>query len=175
MLTPPTFYGNAVTVNIPFTEELRLDMKRKLLGTSILALTAFALFAVLTPVALAADCTLESAKGTWAYSFSGSVFNAQANAFVPVASVGRITFDGNGNVSGRETQASPSGSQEVTFSGTYTENHDCTGTVSLRTSANRTESVNFVVADDDNEAYLIITSPGSVMTGTTKREKYHGI
>jgi hypothetical protein len=149
-------------------------MRRNPLLTATLLLLAFALFATAAPSAMAADCTLASAAGSWTYSFNGSVFNAQANTFVPLATVGRIAFDGHGKVSGSETQASPAGSQQVTHTGTYTENPDCSGTITLTTSANQTVTVSFQSANHDNEAYLIITSPGFVMTGTTKRVKYHG-
>jgi hypothetical protein len=144
-------------------------MKRKMLGTVVLAFAAFALLVTQTPAAFAANCTLESAKGSWAYSFSGSVFNAQANTFVPVATAGRITFDGHGNASAKETEASPAGIQEVTLTGTYTQNSDCTGTVSLTSSANQSISVNFYAANEDADAHLIITTPSYVMNGTTKR------
>jgi hypothetical protein len=150
-------------------------MRRNPLLTATLVLLAFTWFAAVAPSAMAADCTLASAEGSWAYSFNGSAFNAQANTFVPLATVGRITFDGHGKVSGNETQASPAGSQQVTYTGTYTENPDCSGTITLTTSANQNVTVSHQAANDDNEAYLIITSPGFVMTGTTKRVTYHGI
>ncbi len=150
-------------------------MRRYLAGKATLALLALALFTTLTPSATAAECSVAAAAGSWAYSFSGSVFNAQANTFVPVATLGVITFDGHGKVTASETEASPAGTAGVTATGTYTENADCTGTVSLKTSTNQTVTVNFVAANNDNEAYLIITSPGYVMTGTTKRVKFRGI
>lgn len=152
-------------------------MKRNWVVQATLASIAFALFTVLPTAALAADCTLASAAGTWAYSFSGSVFNAQANTFVPVATLGSITFDGHGKATASETQASPAGIGPVTYTGTYTEDADCSGTITLTSSANTpvTVTVNFVGANDDNEAYLILTSPGFVMAGTTKRVKFRGI
>jgi hypothetical protein len=148
-------------------------MKSKLTMRATQAVLALALGAALVPAAHAAPCTLAGAKGSWAYSFSGSVFNTQANAFVPVATAGVITFDGHGNASAKETDASPAGIQQVTFTGTYTENPDCTGTVSLTSSANQNVNVNFYAANDNNDAYLIITSPGYVMNGTTKRDTHH--
>jgi len=147
-------------------------MKRKLLGTSILALTAFALFAALTPAALAADCTLRDAKGTWAYSLSGSVFNGQSSTPAPVVTAGLITFDGKGKAAGSETQVSPLGSMEVTYSGTYTEKTDCSGTFNLTNSKNEPLTGNFVCANNDNDCYLILTAPGYVMAGSTKRFKH---
>jgi len=147
-------------------------MKNQMTVRAALALLAFALFAALAPAAHAATCTLAGARGSWAYSFSGSVFNAQANTFVPVATAGVITFDGHGNATAKETDASPAGVQEVIFTGTYTENPDCTGTVSLTSSANQIVNVNFYAANENNDAYLIITSPGYVMNGTTKRDTH---
>jgi hypothetical protein len=149
-------------------------MRRNPLFTATLVLLAFALFPATAPQAMAADCTLASAAGSWAYSFNGAVFNAQANTFVPLATMGKIDFDGHGKVNGSETDASPAGIQPVTFTGTYTENPDCSGTITLTTSSSQTLTVSFDAANDDNEGYLIITSPGFVMTGTTKRVKYHG-
>jgi hypothetical protein len=149
-------------------------MRRNPFLTATLLLLAFALFVTAAPSAMAADCTLASAAGSWTYSFNGSVFNAQANTFVPLATMGKIEFDGHGKVTGSETDASPAGIQQVTYTGTYTEKPDCSGTITLTTSSSQTLTVSFEDANDGNEAYLIITSPGFVMTGTTKRVKYHG-
>jgi hypothetical protein len=151
-------------------------MRRNPILTATLVLLAFALFPATAQQAMAADCTRASAAGSWAYSFNGSVFNAQANTFVPLATMGKIEFDGHGKVNGSETQASPAGIQPVTYTGTYTENPDCSSTITLTTSSKQALTVSFEPANDDNEGYLIITSPspGFVMTGTTKRVKYHG-
>jgi hypothetical protein len=151
-------------------------MRRNPFLTATLVLLSLALFPAAAQQAMAADCTLASAAGSWTYSFNGSVFNAQANTFVPLASMGKIDFDGHGKVTGSETDASPASIQPVpvTYSGTYTENPDCSGTITLTTSASQTLTVSFEDANDGNEAYLIITSKGFVMTGTTKRVKYHG-
>src|SRR6266568_9580508 len=123
-------------------------MRRNPILTATPALLALALFTTLTPSATAAECSVAAAAGSWAYSFSGSVFNAQANTFVPVATLGVITFDGHGKATASETEASPAGIAEVTATGTYTENADCTGTVSLKTSTNQTITVNSVGAHD---------------------------
>jgi len=149
-------------------------MRRNPLLTATLLLLAFALFVTAAPSAMAAHCTLASAAGSWTYSYNGAVFNAQANTFVPLATMGKIDFDGHGKATGSETQASPAGIQQVTYTGTYSENPDCSGTITLTTSSSQTVTVSFQSANDDNEAYLIFTSHGFVMTGTTKRVKYHG-
>src|SRR5438093_65036 len=69
-------------------------------------------------------CSLQTMEGTHGYSYNGIVFGAGA-----IAATGLITFDGGGNLSASYT-VSLNGKPFVgAFTGTYTVDADCTGTV----------------------------------------------
>jgi hypothetical protein len=145
-----------------------------------LAIAVFTFFtftaAMAAPNAAAEGCTLASAAGSWSYNFSGSVFSTEAKSFVPAASMGVITFDGKGGATGSESFSVAGNTTDENYTGTYTENSDCTGTFTLLVKpSGQTVTGKFVSANDDNEAYVIFTSPGITMNGTTKRVKYRGI
>jgi len=78
-------------------------MKHQLTGALPLTAIAFALFAATTLPARAAQCSLASVAGSYGYTTSGFIASSAAT-FLPVAAVGRITFDGHGNVSGSQTR-----------------------------------------------------------------------
>jgi hypothetical protein len=144
-------------------------MKRSML------LTFAALLLALSPAAFGADCTLASATGSWSYGYSGSIYDTQSKTFVPAALTGMITFDGKGNATGGDSISVAGKTTDENFSGTYTENADCSGTFTLTSQqSGQTVTGKFVPANGDNEAYLILTSAGITMNGTTKKVKYHG-
>jgi hypothetical protein len=154
------------------TTTRRKEMKRNAPLTTAAMLFAITIFTALPTVAAAAPhCTLASAAGSWAFGYSGSIYSTQASAFVPAALMGTITFDGKGNATGRDSVAVAGTTTDEIFTGSYTENPDCSGTFTLTSQqSGQTITGKFVAADSDKEAYLIITSPGFVMTGTAKRE-----
>src|SRR5262249_32367541 len=99
-------------------------MKRTI--TSVVFVMAFVSPLVLGLVSRvqAGDCSNDSTKGTYGVSCEGT------SGGLPVAVVGVYTADGKGNSSGGET-LSFNGTiiTGVTFTGTYTVNPDCTGSV----------------------------------------------
>ena len=104
-------------------------MRRNWILTATMALLGFALFTALTPTAQAAECTLATVKGNWAFRYSGAVINPANGALVAAAEIGVINLDSAGNASGTDTFAAGGGpAMAQTFKGTYTENADCSGT-----------------------------------------------
>lgn len=134
----------------------------KLLASCILALFTLAL----APQALKASqlCPLGNATlhGTYIVSGTGTAGGA------PIAGVGEITWDGEGNTTATYT-ASLNGAihKGVTVTGTYSINPDCTGS--------HTESdgshYDFVAFPDGHGTTWISTDTGAVVTGTTVRLK----
>jgi hypothetical protein len=106
-------------------------------------------------------CSVETLEGGYGLTFSGFSTNgavpAPINAFVPVAGVGLMTFDGNGNLSASETVSLGGQILSVNLPGTYTVNSDCTGSL---TTANA--HLNLVIVRNGREILAINTQQGRV-------------
>jgi len=100
--------------------------------------------------------------GTYIVSGTGTVGG------VPIAAVGEITWDGEGNSIATYT-ASVNGviHKGVTVTGTYSVRPDCTGSHAESDGSH----YDFVAAPDGNGTTWISTDPGAVVTGTTVRLK----
>jgi hypothetical protein len=147
-------------------------MKRSTVAKTftIAAVTALALG--LAPVAKADDkgCSNATLKGTFAFTASGFI-TAPAAAAGPLAEVGAQTFDGNGGASAIATSSQNGNIHQVTITGTYTVNPDCTGTLAIQAFPGGLKSQLFFVIDDTaNELLLICTDPGFVLTGIARRQ-----
>jgi hypothetical protein len=106
-------------------------------------------------------CSAETLNGKYGLTFSGFSTNgavpAPINAFVPVAGVGLMTFDGNGNLSASETVSLGGQIMSVNLPGTYTVDSDCTGSL---TTANA--NLNLVIVRNGREILAINTQEGRV-------------
>ena len=79
------------------------------------------------PAHAAGPCSIARAAGNWAYTTNGTLVGIG-----PRISVGTFTLDAAGNVLNGVVTASLNGAiDSETFSGTYTVNPDCTGTISV--------------------------------------------
>src|SRR5262249_6062201 len=80
-------------------------------------------------------CSRNGVAGKWSYRLAGSLLiNPDSDLYpndVPVAGVGTFTLDRDGNVSGGGPYKSGNGLEQVSFSGTYTVESDCTGVLAL--------------------------------------------
>ena len=104
-------------------------MKHKVARTAVASIFALALIASVAVPAHAGGppCSLGRAAGTWAFTDSGTVVNVG-----PRIAVGILTLDSAGNVKNGSATSSLNGAiASETFSGTYTVNSDCTGTISV--------------------------------------------
>ena len=110
-------------------------------------------------------CSLRTMEGTHGYSYNGLVFGAGA-----IATAGPITFDGEGHLSATYTVSLNGKPFEGAFTGTYTVDADCTGTVTLHLPLLRlTAKGNFVIVNQGRETFFTGTDPGVTITGFTKR------
>jgi len=110
-------------------------MKHKMVRTTLAALSFAVLLAGVTPAAHAAICSTFTAAGNWSVSDSGTVVGVG-----PRVATGRFTLDAVGNLLNGVATSSLNGSiADETFSGTYTVNSDCTGTLSVEIFASGTE------------------------------------
>ena len=147
-------------------------MKRSTIAKTfaIAAVTALALG--LAPTAKADDkgCSNATLIGTFGFTSSGFITAPPAVAG-PFAGVGTQTFDGNGTTTATATQSQNGNIRQVTITGTYTVNPDCTGTLTLLASPGGfTSHFYFVIDDTGNELLAICTDPGVVLTRVERRQ-----
>src|SRR5262245_10365139 len=115
--------------------------------TLILVLSVIAFASLLSIGTLAqADCTNASLKGTFGYTCQGTIGGLLA------AEVGIATYDGAGHGSGKSTfSMSGSDPSVVTWTGNYTINADCTGSVTFADGSH----TNIVLDDHKSELRVI--------------------
>jgi len=112
-------------------------MKYTIARTVFVWLFTIALVASMA-VPLRADndhCSLKRAAGKWSFTDNGTVVGVG-----PRVAVGILTLDSAGNVSNGLATSSLNGAvAQETFSGTYTVNADCTGTINVTISSGGVE------------------------------------
>ena len=151
-------------------------MKRSTIATTftIAAVSALALGTAPTMSAADKGCSNASLQGTFAYTGTGFVVTPVARAG-PFAEVGTQTFDGNGATTTTFTASGNGNLFQTTFTGTYTVNPDCTGTISLVAPgpvppAGVIVTLFFVMDDNLDGFQAIETIPGVVITRTARRQ-----
>jgi hypothetical protein len=99
--------------------------------------------------------------GDYGYSWTGTMFLSTGP--VPVAAVGRSSFDDAGNMWGKQTVSRGGTITEFTLKGTYTFEPDCTGTITVEVyapsgSLSSTATWATVTVDNMAETYATMTS-----------------
>jgi hypothetical protein len=106
----------------------------------------------------AGQCSNASIKGTYGFSCEGAVVGLG-----PIAVIGVLTADGNGNGSEVETiSLNGAISQGVPFTVTYTVNADCTGSFVSTGPDGSVFHNDFVIDDNKKEFRLMPTEDGFV-------------
>ena len=118
-------------------------------------------------------CSLETIKGSYAISTTGSiVFAGPVGA---VADVGKIVFDGDGEAS-QSTTVSLNGviiPNRSSISGSYVVDATCTGDISLilpGPTGTITSTSRFVIVRNGEELLTINTGVGRVLTGIATKQ-----
>ncbi len=146
-------------------------MKSRTTHFLVAAVTALALG--ISPTADAADkgCSNASLRGTFAYTSTGFITAASAGPVGPLAEVGTQTFDGNGKTTATATLTANGTIFQLTITGTYTVNPDCTGTFSLQATFPPASGIGtvpvdvfFVLDNTNTEFQAMETDPGLVIT-----------
>jgi hypothetical protein len=126
-------------------------MKRNIARRTLVILSIATLYLSLASVGRAEspECSLALTAGKYGFTDSGTVLGIG-----PRTAVGIFTLDAAGNLTNGKATSSLNGSVAVeTFSGTYTANADCTGTIAVGIfdqSGNKIFTVTLNVAWDDN-------------------------
>jgi len=138
------------------------------------ALTIALLFLIGSLQASAQDddqsCSVASLKGSYGFQINGSIPGVLA-----ISGVARVVFDDEGNftqtgdsqiiVSGQ----APKVSLDQPGSGTYTVNHDCTGTETLNVGGQVHHS-RLVLVNHGKKIFDMNSDPGVVLTGVGERQ-----
>ncbi len=136
-------------------------MKRSIVWTMFFVAMLF-----LSMVAAAKDkedaddyiCTPAMVAGAWGYTETGWV--VLPTGAIPYASVGMLTVDRHGNVSGRRTASAAGQIKTGTITGNITVNPDCTGTLTQilteDTGGSSTAVKAIVFLNNATEAHMII-------------------
>jgi hypothetical protein len=87
---------------------------------------------------------------------------------VPAETVGAVTLDGEGNISGTETFTTNGVVETLSVTGTYTENSNCTGTWQITPAGGTPTNFNTVVVNSGNRLLLIQTDHGAITAGNAQ-------
>ena len=114
----------------------------------------------------AKECSNASFKGSYGASCEGTLVGVG-----PLAVVGVLTADGNGNISGVET-LSVNGviTQGVPLTGTYTVGADCTGSIVSTAPDSSVTDHDFVIDDKKKEIRITVTEPGAIVVCTGRKQ-----
>ncbi len=110
------------------------------------------------------NCSPRTMRGTHGYSYNGTVMGK------PIAAAGPITFDGYGALHATYNVNLGGTSFKGQFTGIYTVNDDCTGTVTLFLPVlGLSTNGSFVITQSGQETYFTGTDSGVAITGATKK------
>jgi hypothetical protein len=101
---------------------------------TLMVLGAVMATALATSQANAAQCSTAFTAGSWAYTYTGTIFTQ--NGPLPAASVGHFHQDAEGNIAGSQGRsvAGQSGAEDI--SGTISVNSDCTASATINVLVN---------------------------------------
>src|SRR4051812_10243115 len=105
--------------------KLAFKRRNSMKSTKILALMMWSIFGVVP--GLHAACTSATAAASFGFTTTGTLILPTGPA--PVAAVGLVTFDLNGNVTGSQDRSVGGAFAHETITGTFTVTRDCTITV----------------------------------------------
>ena len=145
-------------------------MKKVLLRCQVAALLAVSMCYAQSAVAQEQSgkdkgCSNATLRGGFAYSSTGTLLDSYVPPPLagPFAEAGRQTFDGRGNTEAAATLSANGNIVQVTISGTYTVNPDCTGTMTLNVSPlGATVHVDFAIDNHGAELRAIVVDPGVI-------------
>jgi hypothetical protein len=105
---------------------------------------------------------------------SGDPNDIRIGTFVPFAEAVYFLFDGHGNLSGSSTADFGGSAFPVTFTGTYTVNGNCTGSLTVDAGASGIVHRDLVIVDAGKEVEFVSTDPGVVIAGYMKKQRVGG-
>jgi hypothetical protein len=133
-------------------------------------LVVLALISPQATVSEASGCTNATIAGAYGLTATGSIF-APSGTRSDIALVGRTVYDGQGGLSGAQTDSIDGTLERDTLAGTYTVRPDCTGSETFTFSpSGEVVHAEFVVVAQSHAILFIDTDPGVVLTVTATRQ-----
>jgi len=121
--------------------------------------------------AAAAGCGAHTLKARYAYAFSG--FKTQGDTAAqrtPFAQAGHEIYDGKGGVVGNATGSYNGTIVRIKYTGTYTINADCSGSVTTTDDRGEAAHYDIFVPSDGSSILYIQSDSGVVSAGWERRE-----
>ena len=114
-------------------------------------------------------CSNLTMSGTYVMTGTGTALSPGGGSTL-IGVVGKVTYDGQGKGQVIET-VSVGGNvfRQVTATGTFTVNPDCTGSKTFTSSTGQVSHFDFVIAPNGRTITWIVTDPGQVFTGNAVR------
>ena len=131
---------------------------------SVLALVV--LVALVPTVHAAESCTAATLKGNYGFTFNGFFQNPKKND--PISGIGSVTFDGAGNASATVIASFNGSLSTFPWTGTYTLNSDCTGSLTS-TPGSGLANFSIVVVRGGTEVFGVDVDPGGTWTINLKK------
>ena len=125
-------------------------------------------------------CTIAILQGgygagtTGLINTSGNPNDIQIKTFAPFAEAVYFLFDGHGNFSGSSTADFGGSAFLVAFTGTYTVNANCTGSLTADAGPSGIIHRDLVIVDAGKEVEFVSTDPGLVIAGYMKKQRVGG-
>lgn len=130
-------------------------------------LTIVLLLIAATTCAHAQDqCSDQSLRGGYGFQVTGS----NLVLHVQFATSGRFEADGQGGITGVQTESVGGFVVTTKFRAVYAVNPDCTGSAIFSFPNGAEAHLNFVLVDNGNEAIIIVSDQGTVESGNAKKQ-----
>ena len=142
-------------------------MKSRTARSSLTVVCSAVLLAVLAPVAHAANCSTATVAGNWGADLTGTL--VLPTGPVPAAAVLRAVVDVEGNITGTEARNVGGDYADETFTGSWTINANCTGTVTASFFENGELvriSVLSIVFDENSREFRMVQKSLTLPDGT---------
>lgn len=127
----------------------------------------------LAAVAQAQNCSNASWVGTHFFLVSGTGPNSTGTLTVPYVQLGKLVADGKGKISGTATEDANGFVVQLTLTGTYAVNADCSGTQALTITPagakSRVSTSTFQLVDGGQQKISATADSGYVITGRSYR------
>ena len=136
----------------------------------LIFLAALALASPLASVSEASGCTNASIAGAYGLTATGILFGPNGTRR-GIALLGRSVYDGQGRLTGTQTDSIDGTIEQFTLAGTYAVQPDCTGSETFTfIPSGEVVHAEFVVVAQSHAIAFIDTDAGTMLTVTATRQ-----